>query len=96
MTGSATWRDSAFASSRAEAARARGGERRPVARDAGHERARLREAERERVGQRPRPSAPRRCGERASAIHIATAPAASPAAIVGGVPSRRSIGRSSV
>ena len=76
-----------------EAARARGGERRAVARDAGHQRARLRETEREPVGG-ARVLAAAIAAPAASAAAIASAPASKPAAMLAGVPRRRSIARS--
>ena len=84
ISGSATWRESTFASSRVKRRAARGGERRAVARDAGHERARLRRA--------PSASASRAAGLLARALlrrAVGEPPsrarrATSPAAIVAG------------
>ena len=95
MIGSATVRESRFAWSREKRAPAGGGQGRAVAGDAGGQRRRLGDAEREAVGR----ASPRRAraaaagGRRAT---IAAAPASSPKAVARGPPSRRSIGRSSV
>ena len=72
-----------------------GRERRAVARDARDQRARLGDPEPQRIARARLLVPARSCGAR-SASAITIAPASSAAAIVGGVPKWRSIGRSSV
>ena len=84
MTGSAAWRESTAASARAKPRARAAASVAPLRETPGMQRARLREAERERVEVASRRSRRRAARAGASAGAIASAPATSPAAIVAG------------
>jgi len=95
MTGSATWRDRTFASSRSKPRSRAAASVAPLRETPGMSDAAW---ARPRASASPSPACSRRrpVGPTRSAQAIAAEPISSPTAIVGGVPSRRSIGRSSV
>ena len=94
ITGSATWRERRLASSRVNRRSRAAASVAPLRDTPGTSARRLGDPEPQRVARARLLVAARSCGAR-SAQAITTEPASSPAAIVAGVPSRRSIGRSS-